>query len=55
MFYDVKILRPDGKIRKVISAAELKRRHWEKFQMEPLPGKRFSAMQNNAAGGINKA
>jgi hypothetical protein len=55
MFYDVKILRADGKIRKVIPAVELRRRHWEKFQMDLLPGERMSAMRKKAAGGIKKA
>jgi len=55
MFYDVKILKPNGKILKVIPAVELKRRHWEKFQMDLLPSERFNTMRKNAAGGIKKA
>jgi hypothetical protein len=31
MFYDVKILSPQGKIRKIISAEELSSRYWQSF------------------------
>jgi hypothetical protein len=31
MFYDVKILNPQGKIKKIISGPELKKRYWEMF------------------------
>ncbi len=33
MFYDVKVLNPDGTMKKVISSNELKLNHWEKFRL----------------------
>ena len=34
MFYDVKILDPKGKIKKIISGQELGKRYWAAFRME---------------------
>jgi hypothetical protein len=31
MFYDVKIINPQGKIKKIISRQELGKRHWKDF------------------------
>jgi hypothetical protein len=31
MFYDVKVLNPQGKIKKIISRQELAKRYWEGF------------------------
>jgi hypothetical protein len=31
MFYDVKILNPQGKTLKIVSGEELRARHWEEF------------------------
>ena len=33
MFYDVKILDPKGKIKKIISGQELGKRYWAAFRM----------------------
>ncbi len=32
MFYQVRIKRPDGTVKKVVSEQKLNRRHWENFQ-----------------------
>ncbi|MCH8311452.1 MAG: hypothetical protein IID17_00530 [Nitrospinae bacterium] len=32
MFYDVKVLNPDGTMKKVITSNELKLTHWENFR-----------------------
>jgi len=32
MFYDVKVLNPDGTMKKVITSTELQTNHWEKFR-----------------------
>ncbi len=32
MFHEVKVLSPDGKLKKLISCQELKRSHWKKFE-----------------------
>jgi hypothetical protein len=44
MFYDVKILNPQGKIKKIISRQELGKRHWKDF---------FIANANNRIGSTN--
>ncbi len=32
MFYDVRILDPDGKIKKILHSRELSKKHWENFR-----------------------
>jgi len=32
MFYDVKILNPQGEVKKIVSSQELSRRYWNAFQ-----------------------
>ena len=32
MFYQVRIKRPDGTVKKVVSESKLTRRHWDNFQ-----------------------
>lgn len=34
MFYDVKILDPQGEVKKIIPAQELSKKHWHAFQHE---------------------
>lgn len=32
MFYDVRVLNPDGTMKKVITSNDLKRTHWDNFR-----------------------
>jgi hypothetical protein len=32
MFHEVKVLSPEGKLKKLISRQELKKSHWKKFE-----------------------
>lgn len=32
MFYDVRILNPDGKIKRILDSRELSKKHWENFR-----------------------
>lgn len=32
MFHEVKVLSPEGKLKKLISRQELKKNHWKKFE-----------------------
>jgi len=32
MFHEVRVFSPEGKLKKLISCKELKRKHWKKFE-----------------------
>ena len=54
MFYDVRILGPDGKVKRTIHSNELSNRHWRNFATMEGSMTLTTAGQSNVPGWIKK-
>ena len=54
MFYEVKVINPQGKIKKVVSSKELAKRHWKDFFITSSENWEVSSNKQRVPGWMKK-